>query len=231
MIDLPNVTLFCISSDKVPDAIKVLQYSMRGINFGAVKLITHEDPGNLPDGIEFSQCYEIKSIHEYNYYCLYNLTNHIDTDYCLLIQPDGFVINPDKWDDDWFNYDYIGAPWPYRDRAYITPYGEHQRVGNGGFSFRSKKLLEVPLHQWIPFKVAEMSDFYQMFGGNNTNEDGNITVHNKHLYEKCGCKIAPIEVAKFFSYESPVPENTGIIPFGFHNNLPPGVTVEGYNPR
>ena len=105
MIDLPNVTLFCISSNKVQDAIKVLQYSMRGINFGAVKLITHEDPGNLPEGIEFSKCYEIKSIHDYNYYCIYNLSKHIDTDYCLLIQPDGFVINPDKWDDDWFNYE------------------------------------------------------------------------------------------------------------------------------
>jgi hypothetical protein len=70
-----------------------------------------------------------------------------------------------------------------------------------------------------------------MFGSKNTNEDGNICVHNKHLYEKRGCKIAPIEIAKYFSYESPVPENSGIIPFGFHNNLPPGVEVEGYNPR
>ena len=70
-----------------------------------------------------------------------------------------------------------------------------------------------------------------MFGSKNTNEDGNICVHNKHLYEKRGCKIAPIEIAKFFSYESPVSENSGIIPFGFHNNLPPGVEVEGYNPR
>jgi hypothetical protein len=70
-----------------------------------------------------------------------------------------------------------------------------------------------------------------MFGGNNTNEDGNICVHNKHLFEMNGCKIAPVEVAKYFSYESPVPENQGIIPFGFHNNLPPGVEVEGFNPR
>jgi predicted component of viral defense system (DUF524 family) len=70
-----------------------------------------------------------------------------------------------------------------------------------------------------------------MFGSNNTNEDGNITVHNKHLYEKRGCKIAPVEIAKYFSYESPVPENRGIIPFGFHNNLPPGVEVEGFIPR
>ena len=91
MIELPNVTLFCISSNNVEGALFALKHSMKSIKYGAVKLITHKDPGNLPEGIEFSQCYEIKSIHDYNYYCLYNLTNHIDTDYCLLVQPDGFV--------------------------------------------------------------------------------------------------------------------------------------------
>ena len=82
MINLSNVTLFCISSDNVNGALQALQYSMRGINYGAVKLITHKKPDNLPQGIEFSECYEITSIHEYNYYCIYNLTRHIDT--CLL---------------------------------------------------------------------------------------------------------------------------------------------------
>ena len=67
MIDLPNVTLFCISSDNVQGALFALQTSMRGIEYGEIKLITHEDPGDLPSGIEFSQCPEIKSIHEYNY--------------------------------------------------------------------------------------------------------------------------------------------------------------------
>ena len=51
MIKLPNVTLFCISSDNVDGALKALQYSMRGINYGAVKLITHEEPDNLPEGL------------------------------------------------------------------------------------------------------------------------------------------------------------------------------------
>ena len=99
MLNLDNVTLFCISSDNVDGALQALQYSMRGINYGAVKLITHKKPDNLPEGIQFSECYEITSIHEYNYYCIYNLTRHIDTDYCLLVQPDGFVINPEQWDD------------------------------------------------------------------------------------------------------------------------------------
>ena len=56
MIDLSNVTLFCISSDNVDGALRALQYSMRGINYGAVKLITHKKPDNLPQGIEFSDC-------------------------------------------------------------------------------------------------------------------------------------------------------------------------------
>ena len=59
MVNLKNVTLFCISSDNVDGALRALQYSMRGINYGAVKLITHKKPDNLPQGIEFSECYEI----------------------------------------------------------------------------------------------------------------------------------------------------------------------------
>ena len=56
MLNLDNVTLFCISSDNTDGAIAALQYSMRGINYGAVKLITHKIPDNLPKEIEFSKC-------------------------------------------------------------------------------------------------------------------------------------------------------------------------------
>ncbi|MEC9064834.1 MAG: DUF5672 family protein, partial [Pseudomonadota bacterium] len=163
MLNLDNVTLFCISSDNTDGAIAALQYSMRGINYGAVKLITHKIPDNLPKEIEFSKCYEITSIHEYNYYCIYNLTGHIDTDYCLLVQPDGFVINPDKWSDEFYDYDYIGAPWEKVDHSYLDPWGKPHRVGNGGFSFRSKKLLDVPSRAHIQFDV-NWGDFYKHFG-------------------------------------------------------------------
>ena len=49
MIKLPNVTLFCISSDNVDGALKALQYSMRGIDYGAVKLISKSDWKALQD--------------------------------------------------------------------------------------------------------------------------------------------------------------------------------------
>jgi len=240
MLDLSRVTCFAIDNTyRIEETIKALHTCMEVANFGEVKLVTTPEyvaeykDDLAQDGIIVEeQVKPLTSMDEYNYYILYHLHKHISTDYVLLVQDHAFIINPDAWMDEFYDYDYIGAPWPWRDRAYITPYGEHQRVGNGGFSFRSKKLLEVPKHTWIPFKVAEVAEgFYKMFGCNNTNEDGNICVHNKHLYESQGCKIAPIEIAKHFSFETPLPENRGIIPFGFHNNLPPGIEVDGYNPR
>jgi hypothetical protein len=224
MIELPNVTLVCIASIKIPQSIFALQKSMHGINYGNVKFITHEDLPNLPEGIEFSKCHEIKSIDDYSYYCIYNLSQHIDTDYCLLIQHDGFVINPDKWDNDWFNYDYIGALWMKTPTAYIDPWGKGHRVGNGGFSFRSKKLLDVPKRAYVHFDV-NWGDFYKHMDAGSTAEDGNICVHNRHIYEALGCKFAPVEVAARFSHERSLPETQGIKPFGFHFFLPEGTVL------
>ena len=85
---------------------------------------------------------DIKNYNDYNYYVIYHLHEHVDTSHCLLVQPDGFVLFPDKWDDEWLKYDYIGAPWAYVEDAYIDPFGRHWRVGNGGFSLRSKAFLK-----------------------------------------------------------------------------------------
>jgi hypothetical protein len=116
-------------------------------------------------------------------------------------------------------YDYIGAPWEYNENAYIDPFGNHQRVGNGGFSLRSKKLLDVPKKEHVEWDVNR-GDFYKHMNANNFAEDGNICVHNRHIYERCGCKFAPIEVAAKFAHEKPIKETVGIVPFGFHYHLP-----------
>ena len=51
-------------------------------------------------------------------------------------------------------------------------------------------------------------------------EDGNICVHNKHVYEAAGCIFAPLDVAMSFSRELPIPEYDGRKTFGFHRYLP-----------
>lgn len=224
MINLPDVTLVCISSVNLPQTYFAFQKSVEKINFGKVKLITHEKPTDLPNFIEYSEGYKINNINEYSYYCIYNLTNHIDTTHCILIQADGFIINPEKWDNDWLNYDYIGAPWEWNANAYIDPFGNHHRVGNGGFTLRSKKLLDVPKHTYIEFNVNQ-GDFYKHMNANNFAEDGNICVHNRHLYDAAGCKFAPVEVAAHFAHEKQLTETQGITPFGFHYHLPPGTIL------
>ena len=80
---------------------------------------------------------------------------------------------------------------------------------------------------YCTLKFINNSDFYKMPSGVvNYHEDGNICVHNRHIYEKEGCKFAPINVAVRFSQENRIPECEGITPFGFHYRLPPGVTLK-----
>jgi hypothetical protein len=50
-----------------------------------------------------------------------------------VIQWDGYVVNAEAWDPAFLDCDYIGAKWYWHDPG--------TRVGNGGFSLRSRKLL------------------------------------------------------------------------------------------
>ena len=254
MLNLKNITLFTIFvpwdkskiesqdcqdgekdktiSDGVSQTIKALHTCMEFANFKEVKFVTSKDVIDqvgkdlLEDGIICEEpSIPVSSMKDYSKFMIYHLNEYINTDFVITIQHDGFIINPDAWRDEFLNYDYIGAPWPWREQGFVTPFGEHVSVGNGGFSLRSKKLIELPTKVEVPFDVVAMNHFYKMFGSVNWNEDGNICVHNRHIFEENGCKFAPVEVAKYFSYESPLDINRGIIPFGYHGNLPPGVEI------
>jgi len=233
MLDLSKITLIAIdNTPRIGNTIKAIYTCMDQCKFGAVKLITSSEYVSQyseelsSDGITTEEMvYPITDINLYSKYVLYELHQHVDTEFCLMIQDHAFIINPDAWTDEFLEYDYIGAPWTYSENSYLTPFNEHIRVGNGGFSLRSKKLLEVPLKVEIPFDCTT-GDFYKHFNANNFAEDGNICVHNRHLFLEQGCKFPPLELAVEFSYETPLPENQGITPFGFHANLPPTVIIE-----
>lgn len=203
---LDNITLIAVSSIKIPETIFALKQSSQLLQFGAIKLISNMCPENLPEEISFEQCPELRSKDDYSHYVIYNLIKHVTTDFCLLIQYDGYVLRPNLWDDDFLLWDYIGAPWVISQDAYMTKDGEHIRVGNGGFSLRSKKLLSIPTEYNMPY--LEEQGFY--------NEDGNICVYNRKFLQNLGIKYAPLEVAAKFSREKDVPENMGIETFGFH---------------
>jgi hypothetical protein len=207
MIDLNRVTIVCITSVNVERAVKALNYSCKNINFGEVLLLTDKDISAT--GIKTVKINNLDYI-GYSHFIIYELHKHINTEFVLIIQDDGFVINPDKWDDTFLQYDYIGAPFPIPPEndniTYRDPFGNLMRVGNGGFSLRSQKILKLGSElnlEWKPY-----------FG--YWNEDGFFTCHNRHLYEENGCVYAPVDVAARFSHERQTAETIGITPFGFH---------------
>ena len=208
-LQLPNVTLCAMTSVKVRETVKAIEYSMRGIDFAEAVIITDEKPAFLPKEITYRHTSRLNTIDDFNYKCVYELGDYIDTDYCMLVHYDGFIVHPELWRDEFLNYDYIGAPWPLPDEGddttYRDIYGNICRVGNS-VGIRSKRLMEFPRKANVPWTPEK--GLY--------NEDGFLCCRIRHLIEAEGMTIAPLEVAKYFSHETMIPEIEGITPFAFH---------------
>lgn len=206
-LQLKNVTLVAVTSVKVMETVKAMKYSMKGIDFGDAVFVSHRKPIYLPLNIRFEKTDKLTDIDCFNYKMLYELTDYIHTDFCMVVHYDGFVVHPECWRDEFLDYDYIGAPWPIPndDFTYRDINGTLCRVGNS-VGIRSKRLLDFPKKANLPFEEDH----------GNHHEDGFICVKNKHLFEAAGMKIAPLEVAKYYSHETMIPEIEGITPFAFH---------------
>jgi len=146
------------------------------------------------DGIEAIKIPSIQSKQDYSKFILKDLNRYIQTDFVLLIQYDGFVVNADAWFDEFLQYDYIGAKWHW--------YKDGLNVGNGGFSLRSKKLLEALSGDDV---VPDSLEY---------GEDSFICrTYRIYLETQYGIKYAPESVADKFSFERSEPYCRT---FGFH---------------
>lgn len=205
MLDLKKVTLVVVTSVKIEENIQALIKSMNDIQYGDIKFFSHIYPKTLPYGVKFIECEQLDYV-GFSRYTFLELWKYIDTEFCFLVHHDGWVNNPNNWDNRFLDYDYIGAPWAYSDNAYITDYGEHVRVGNAGVSIRSKKLLEMPTK--LGLKLEERQGFY--------NDDGNYCVYHRKTLLENGIKYAPIELAAKFSREKWIEGISRKDTFAFH---------------
>ncbi len=205
---LPNVTLVAMTSVNIYETIRAMKYSMREIEFGDAVLVTDKKPWYLPKNIRYSHTGRLDNIDKFNYKMVYELKDHIRTDFCLIVHADGFVIHPENWSDEFLKYDYIGSPWPLPtdDYSFRDKKGQICRVGNS-VSIRSKRLLEFPTVHNLKWEKVD-AEFY--------NEDVFICCTSKNEMEKYGIKWAPLELAVRFAREHAIPENRGIEPFAFH---------------
>jgi hypothetical protein len=81
----------------------------------------------------------IRSGEDYSRFCLRELAKRIATPFALVVQWDGYVIDPAAWTSEFLRYDYIGAPGFSSEAMRHRPWV----VGNGGFSLRSRRLLDA----------------------------------------------------------------------------------------
>ncbi len=200
---LDSVTLLgvdCVDIDRLQLAADVCQ---EHFEFAEVKLLTSL-PSKQKNIIPIEH---ISSTEEYSYFALDKLDAYVDTLHVLVIQYDGFILNPDAWKDDFLHYDYIGAPWLIADWSLRFGFSKDdigkEIVGNGGFSLRSKRLLSFCA------RLSREGAFTTYHP-----EDMVICNQNRQLFVDMGIRFAPVEIARQFSFEGEHDVWKG--QFGFH---------------
>lgn len=207
-IALNNVTLVCVDDD-FKHAEEVMMKCMKEIEFGQKRLISSGIPFNIDSNdIHIASIDKLGSKEAYSKFIIKELHKYIDTDYALIVQHDGYVKNPEAWTNEFLNYDYIGAPWWYKDG---------KNVGNGGFSLRSKKLLELTAKMPI-------TNFHP--------EDHIVCREMRPYLESQGIKFAPEALASKFSFEGYFQQGVWSGQFGFHGarafRIPPDPRKQGF---
>lgn len=205
-----NLTIVAIyGHNDGSSAIPSLLHSKQELPGSQALLISPAKPAALPDDIQWKRCFPL-NYQQYSVFCIHALHAYIDTDFCLIVQDDSWVLNGQNFHQHYYDYDYVGAP---AHAAMINDiYHIHWswlgkegaiEVQNGGFSLRSKKLLEAPSVFGITYIPFPQQPF--------CNEDVQLTAFRRSALEAVGCKFAPLDVAKHFSVEYMGP--------GFHDDL------------
>ena len=189
---LPDVTLLAVTDVALSATARALTLSQRGLRFGEALFLSDRPP---PPGTaaEWRAIPRIGSRLEYSRFMLRDLAAQIATRHVLCIQWDGYVLDPSNWDPAFLDYDYIGAPWPH--------FADGMRVGNGGFSLRSRRLVDACANLPISDEPEDVAI---------------CRTHRQFLEERFGLRFAPEELARRFAYERMAPTGKE---FGFHGAL------------
>lgn len=196
-LQLPTVTLICCDCVNASRAINVLERCKELADFGAVKLLT-----NIPVKYEHRiKIMPLNSLVAYSIFMLTKLHKYIDTDHVLIVQRDGWILNPQSFKPEWLELDYI-APL----------FVQYDKVGSGGFSLRSKALM-VEVAKQMPEWDGTQKHADEIQPGLGYYEDGVISLSGK--FSKF--KFASLYEASLFAQGgNRNPDFYAKHPFGFH---------------
>lgn len=178
---LPEVTLCAVSSTNVFATLQAMETCLDYADFADAVLFTDAIQARLlnpRDEIGVHHIAKVESSRAYSEFLLRDLVDFVNTKHCLLVQWDGHIIDPARWRPEFLDYDYVGASWPQ--------FIDGGDVGNGGFSLRSRKLMEA----------CRQPDFEI-----HHPEDVAICRINRRLLESQGMRFAPANLADAFAAE------------------------------
>lgn len=200
---MPDITIVCYDTRDHSGSLRTLLHCQKSLPFRTSIL-----PISYP---------LINDPWDYDRLILSELYKLVNTSHVLIVQTDGFILNPGAWTDSFYEYDYIGAPWQLHPQHFWPPFPNvtnSNRVGNGGFSLRSRRLLQQVsglfnnLKMTDGSKLTEHKEYWHP-------EDCFIARSARSTLESIGIKFAPLEVANKFSVEN----NKVTDQFGFHGKL------------
>lgn len=228
--DFSNVTVVTVTGEAGVGgdaAVPSLVHSATQLSGARALMISPDRPQQLPQNI---QHYRVKPFGYigYSVFILYCLENFIKTDYALIVQKDGWVLNADNWRPEFFDYDYLGAPsvsgMTVDARGARTIYNAftwQQFVGrsdvqllpvyNGGLSLRSRRLLTAPRRLGLTMNITpphlfgdveDQSALFEMdWPWAHHTEDTQVCAYMREALEADGIRFAPLELALDFSFE------------------------------
>lgn len=198
-LQLSTVTLCCIDGVNAKRAENVIDHCMSLCDFGAVKLLTHL-PSDKPYKVEIMP---LESLIAYSVFCLTEMYKYFDTSHVLIVQRDGWILNPLAWNNEWLKYDYIGPL-----------FVQHDDVGSGGFSMRSKAIMEGAARRYRKWDGTD-ADAHELQKKIGSYEDGVLALQMKYD----GWKYAPLEqAAKFAAGGNKGGKYYEPYPYGFHGD-------------
>lgn len=134
-VALPEVTLCAATSINLKATLRALECCLDQIAFADCLLFTDaEVQPNHPE-IRVVPIHKLTSVVDYSDFLLSAVVDRVKTSHCLIVQWDGHVLDASRWRPEFLEYDYIGAVWPH--------FQDSHNVGNGGFSLRSRRLMEA----------------------------------------------------------------------------------------
>ena len=102
---LPTVTLCAVSSVNLDATLSALRASLDQIDFAECLLFTDHELRITDPRIQIVRIPRIASACDYSKFMLGELADYVETDHCLIVQWDGFILDARQWKPEFLHYD------------------------------------------------------------------------------------------------------------------------------